>query len=265
MKIPIFQIDAFADKPFAGNPAAVCALESWLPDKVMQAIAAENNLSETAFFVPTVRGFHIRWFTPVSEVALCGHATLATAWCIFNELGYDKDGIVFQSKSGPLSVRRDNGLITLDFPADPPVISVPPQGLIGAFTKKPAECLKAMDYMLVFKDEAVVAEAEPDLELIRKLDLRGVIITAPSEKDDFVCRFFAPKYGIDEDPVTGSAYSQLAPYWAGKTGRKKFTSRQVSARGGKVFCELIGGRVLISGKAVKYMEGTIETGPLKGR
>ncbi len=264
IRLPIFQIDAFTDRPFAGNPAAVCPLESWLPEKVMQAIAAENNLSETAFFVPAGEGFHIRWFTPIKEVSLCGHATLASAWCIFNELGYKKDEIAFQSGAGPLSVRSDNGLIIMDFPANPPRPCEPPQGLLDAFKSAPVECRRAMDYMLVFADEADIRGARPELELIKKLNLRGVIITAPSEKHDFICRFFAPGAGIDEDPVTGSAFTQLAPYWAEKTGRKKFTSRQVSARGGEVISEVRGDRVLIAGRAVKYMEGVITTGKIKG-
>lgn len=262
MRLPIFQIDAFAKEPFTGNPAAVCPLEAWLPDETLQAIATENNLSETAFFVPTATGFHIRWFTPLTEVALCGHATLASAWCIFNELGYKKDEIVFESASGPLTVRSESGLIVMDFPADPPRICEPPKELLAAFKKTPVECARAVDYMLVFTDEAEVADARPDLELLKKLDLRGVIITAPAEKYDFVCRFFAPSVGIDEDPVTGSAFTQLTPYWVDKTNKKKFTARQVSERGGEVLSELKRGRVIISGRAVKYMEGTIETGQL---
>jgi len=264
MKIPIYRIDAFTNRPLSGNPAAVCPLEEWLPDATMQAIASENNLSETAFFTATDDGFHIRWFTPLSEVSLCGHATLASAWCVFNELGYDKDEIIFRSKSGHLRVVQDNDLITLNFPADPPVACEAPHALLEAFKATPVECLKAMDYMLVFADEADVAGAEPDLELLAKLNLRGVIITAPSEKYDFVCRFFAPKIGIDEDPVTGSAFTELTPYWAGKTGKKALRSRQLSARGGEVFCELKGTRVLISGRAVKYSRSMIETEKIKG-
>jgi len=264
MKIPIYRIDAFTNRPLSGNPAAVCPLEEWLPDATMQAIASKNNLSETAFFVATDDGFHIRWFTPLSEVSLCGHATLASAWCVFNELGYDKDEIIFRSESGPLRVIQNNGLITLNFPADPPVACEAPQALSGAFKATPLECLKAMDYMLVFADEADVAGAEPDLELLKKPDLRGVIITAPSEKYDFVCRFFAPKIGIDEDPVTGSAFTELTPYWADKIGKKTLRARQLSARGGEVFCELKGRRILISGRAVKYSKGMIDTEKIKG-
>jgi len=263
MKIPIYRIDAFTDRPLSGNPAAVCPLEEWLSDATMQAIASENNLSETAFFVPEGEGFHIRWFTPLSEVSLCGHATLATAWCIFNELGYDKDEIIFQSESGPLRVVQNNDLITLNFPVDPPVACEAPQALLKAFKATPVECLKAVDYMLVFADEAEVAGAEPDLELFAKLNLRGVIITAPSEEYDFVCRFFAPKIGIDEDPVTGSAFTELTPYWVDKIGKKTLRSRQLSARGGEVLCELKGTRVLISGKAVKYSKGMIDTEKIK--
>ncbi len=264
MKIPFFQINAFTSGPLSGNPAGVCPLEAWLPEKTMQAIAAKINLSETAFFVPTrddwENAFQIRWFTPTSEVSLCGHATLASAWCVFHELGCDKDEIVFQSKSGPLIVTREKDLITLNFPSDPPQICEPPQRLLEAFKKAPVECLKAMDYIMVFEDEDEVAGSRPDLELLKKLNLRGVIITAPSEKYGFVCRFFAPGIGIDEDPVTGSACTELMPYWADRTGKKKILIRQLSAQGGEMLAELRGGRVLISGRAVKYREGRMESG-----
>jgi len=258
--IKIFHIDAFADTPFTGNPAALCPLEAWLPDEVMQDIAKENNLSETAFFVKEDNGFRIRWFTPAVEVTLCGHATLAAAWCIFNESEYDKETITFQSQSGPLIVTRKEDLITLDFPADPPVVCETPQALIEALGDRPIECLKAMDYMAVLSSEAAVAACRPNLELLKKLGLRGVIITALSDKAseyDFVSRFFAPNFGILEDPVTGSAHTQLTPYWAGRLGKKQFTSRQLSPRGGTLYCEVAEDRVHISGKALKYMSGTI--------
>jgi PhzF family phenazine biosynthesis protein len=264
MKIPFFQIDAFARGPLLGNPAGVCPLGAWLPDKVMQDIAAMVNLSETAFFVPSDEGggtdFFIRWFTPSSEVDLCGHATLGAAWCIFNELGYSGEKIVFQSRSGPLAVRRSDDLITLDFPVDPPRPCVPPADLLKAFEgAAPLECLRAADHILVFSDENAVRSATPDLGLLKNLDTRGVIITARSGEKDVICRFFAPRLGIDEDPVTGSAATELSPYWAGKTGRSRLRIRQLSARGGVMLTELKDGRVLIGGRAVKRREGSIDT------
>ncbi len=257
MELSLYQIDAFASKLFEGNPAAVCPLDEWLPDDTMQAIAAENNLSETAFFVPTGSGFHIRWFTPVSEVDLCGHATLASAYVLFDILNCQNDRIEFKSKSGLLAVTRENEWLVMDFPAQPPEPCEVPREIAAAFAASPAECLKSEDYMVVFEREADIKSAAPDFELLKKLDLRGVIITAKSDRYDFVARFFAPQYGIPEDPVTGSAYTQLTPYWASKTGKKKFRAKQLSPRGGELTCELRNDRVLIAGKAIKYMEGKI--------
>ncbi len=258
MKIPLYQIDAFASKLFEGNPAAVCPLDKWLPDEIMQSIAAENNLSETAFFVPRGNGFHIRWFTPANEVDLCGHATLAAAYILFNTLGYKKDKIEFDSKSGILTVTKDNEWLVMDFPAQPPVSCDIPEEIIKAFNIEPIECLKSEDFIVVFEREIDIESAHPDFGQLIKLDLRGVIITAKSSRYDFVARFFAPKYGIPEDPVTGSAYTQLAPYWVSKIGPKRFSVKQMSSRGGELTCELVGDRVLISGRAVKYLEGTIK-------
>ena len=258
MKIPLYQIDAFASKLFEGNPAAVCPLDKWLPDAIMQSIAAENNLSETAFFVPRGNSFHIRWFTPASEVDLCGHATLAAAYILFNTLGYKKDRIEFDSKSGILAVTKDNEWLVMDFPAQPPVSCDIPEEIIKAFNIEPIECLKSEDFIVVFEREIDIESAHPDFGQLIKLDLRGVIITAKSSRYDFVARFFAPKYGIPEDPVTGSAYTQLAPYWVSKIGPKRFSVKQMSSRGGELTCELVGDRVLISGRAVKYLEGTIK-------
>ena len=258
MEISLYQIDAFASDLFAGNPAAVCPLDEWLPDETMQAIAAENNLSETAFFVPKDNGFHIRWFTPVSEVDLCGHATLASAYVLFDILRYPKDKIEFASRSGTLAVTRDGDRFVMDFPAQPPVPCDIPAEIIQAFDATPVECLKSEDYVVVFEREADIESASPDFELLKKLDLRGVTITAKSTRYDFVARFFAPQYGIPEDPVTGSAYTQLAPYWAAKTGLKKFRAKQLSPRGGELICEIADDRVLIAGKAVKFMEGKID-------
>jgi PhzF family phenazine biosynthesis protein len=257
MEIPLYHIDAFASRLFEGNPAAVCPLEKWLPDEIMQSIAKENNLSETAFFVPKGRGFQIRWFTPTSEVDLCGHATLASGYALFHILGYKGDTIAFDSRSGVLIVTKREDRMVMDFPSQPPVLCDTPKEIVQAFEAAPVECLKAEDYVVVFEHERDIESADPDLSQLSKLDLRGVIITAKSTRYDFVARFFAPKYGVPEDPVTGSAYTQLAPYWASKIGSKRFRVKQVSSRGGELTCELVHDRVLISGKAIKYMEGKI--------
>jgi len=258
MKLPIYQIDAFAEKPFEGNPAAVVPLDNWLPEETMQAIAEENNLAETAFFVPTGDGFHIRWFTPRKEVALCGHATLASAFVLFELLGYEGDAIQFDSLSGPLFVTKSGALLTLNFPANVPVKCETPDELVKGLGRTPLECYRNDDYVAVFEDEQAVLAIEPDHRYLEQLDLRGVIVTAPSVAQDFVARFFAPKFGIPEDPVTGSAYTQLCPYWSEKTGKTRFNARQVSARSGLLVCELKGDRVFISGRAIKYLEGSIE-------
>ncbi|MDG6774599.1 PhzF family phenazine biosynthesis protein [Thiomicrorhabdus sp. ZW0627] len=258
MKLPIYQIDAFAEKAFEGNPAAVCPLKEWLPDSVMQSIAEENNLSETAFFVKTQQGFDIRWFTPVAEVDLCGHATLASAYVIFNILEHKEEEIVFNSKSGELKVSRDEELLVMDFPSQEPVECEVPEAIKQAFNSQPIECLKSDDYIVVFGSEDEVSSAKPDIQKLNMLDLRGVIITSTSDRFDFVSRFFAPKYGISEDPVTGSAYTQLVPYWSAVLGRNKHHVKQLSKRGGELFCELAGNRVFIAGKAVQYMAGEIE-------
>ena len=257
MELTLYQIDAFASKVFEGNPAAVCPLDQWLPEAVMQSIANENNLSETAFFVPDGDGFRIRWFTPASEVDLCGHATLASAFVLFNLLGCAKDRVEFASNSGPLIVRRDADRLVMDFPAQPPVACDIPEALEKAFDIAPVACLKSKDYLVVFENEAGVRSVKPDFSQLLRLDLRGVIITAPSAAYDFVARFFAPKLDVPEDPVTGSAYTQLAPYWASKLGARRFHARQVSARGGDLTCEVVGDRVFIAGTAVKYLEGKI--------
>jgi PhzF family phenazine biosynthesis protein len=258
MKLAIYQIDAFAEKLFEGNPAAVVPLDEWLPDVVMQAIAEENNLAETAFFVPSVSGFHIRWFTPNKEVRLCGHATLASAYVLFNILGHKESLLSFESLSGPLLVTRSDELLTLDFPAQPPRTCDIPLLLSKGLGKAPVECFRHNDYLAIFEKEEDVLNITPDQDSLKQLDLRGVIATAPSSEYDFIVRFFAPKFGIPEDSVTGSAYTQLTPYWAHKLGKLQLKAIQVSARGGKVLCELQGDRVLISGGAVKYLEGTIE-------
>ncbi len=258
MKLDLYQIDAFAEQQFEGNPAAVVPLESWLPDSVMQAIAEENNLAETAFFIPVENGFHIRWFTPGQEVKLCGHATLASAYVLFNIMGYQGEELSFESLSGQLLVSKTGSRLTLDFPAQAPEVCSTPESLVTGMGKRPVACLKREDYIAVFENEEDVLSITPNHEALKQLDLRGVIATAPSSEFDFIVRFFAPKCGIPEDPVTGSAYTQLMPYWSDKLSSSKLFAKQVSRRGGKVFCELEGSRVLISGSAVTYMQGSIE-------
>ncbi|MEW5803276.1 MAG: PhzF family phenazine biosynthesis protein [bacterium] len=324
MKIPIYHIDAFSSKAFAGNPAGVCPLESWLDDSLLQAIAYENNLSETAFFVPAEKGYHIRWFSPIAEVDLCGHATLATAFVIFNCLpgsmlqssasspvsgprgisdsasssvsgSTSGNEIIFFSKSGVLKVTRQqdhttmqegggedltqqvqgglqSGLLSMDFPSRTPLPCNAPEDLLEGLQRKPErsagsgpgvpkpeplEVLCSEDYFVVFRSESDIMSLTPDMKKLRKLGLRGVIVTAKGDEADFVSRFFAPRLGIDEDPVTGSAHCALIPYWAEKLGRQNLYARQLSARGGELYCTDRGERVVISGRAVKYMEGTI--------
>ncbi len=254
----MYQVDAFARRTFEGNPAAVVPLDEWLPDTTLQSIAAENNLSETAFFVPQGDHYLLRWFTPATEVDLCGHATLASAFVLFECEGYEGDRIRFESRSGVLSVTRDGDLFVLDFPAQPPRSCAIPDPIREALGAEPIECLQAADLIAVYQDEQFVRNVAPVIERLRSLDCRGIIITAASTDYDFVARFFGPNVGIDEDPVTGSAYTQLVPYWAAKTGRTKFRARQVSNRGGELFCELAGERVLIAGTAVKYLEGVVD-------
>lgn len=258
MELPIYQIDAFADQAFTGNPAAVVPLQQWLPDATMQAIAEENNLAETAFFVSTESGFHIRWFTPKAEVKLCGHATLASAYVLFSCLGYSGENIAFDSLSGVLTVSRSGDLYTLDFPNQMPTPCEAPAALVKGLGKQPSACLANEDYVAVFDTEAELLAIKPDFAQLCELDRRGVIITAPGEASDFVARFFAPKLAVPEDPVTGSAYTHLAPYWAARLGKTQLSAIQRSARTGKLQCEVKGDRVLISGRAVKYLEGQIE-------
>ncbi len=257
MTIPLYQIDAFASRVFEGNPAAICPLEQWPDDETMQKIAMENNLSETAFFVKEKTGYRIRWFTPVSEVDLCGHATLAAAHVLFEHLGYGCEKVTFNSHSGPLHVTRNCRLLTLDFPAEPPLSCAAPQAIVDAFGHMPIEMLKGSDYIAVFEEGTDLTALTPDLSQLRTLDLRGVCITARHDRYDFVSRFFAPNFGIDEDPVTGSAHTQLAPYWAKRLGKNTLFTKQLSPRGGELECELRGDRVLISGRAVTFLQGTI--------
>jgi predicted PhzF superfamily epimerase YddE/YHI9 len=257
MKIRQFQVDAFTTRIFGGNPAAVCPLDAWLEDDLLQAIAAENNLSETAFFVRTKNGFHLRWFTPVVEVDLCGHATLASAHVLFEVLGYPGQTIIFETLSGILTVERKGALLIMDFPAAPPVLCVPPSRLLEGLGQQPIEVLSADDYFVVFDSEDTVRSIKPDFAKLAALDLRGVIVTARGKQVDFVSRFFAPKFGISEDPVTGSAHCTLTPYWSARLGRQVLNARQVSKRGGDIQCELKGNRVALSGHAVTFMEAEI--------
>lgn len=258
MKLSLYQIDAFAEKTFEGNPAAVCPLNEWLPENVLQAIALENNLSETAFFVQEGHGFHIRWFTPLVEVDLCGHATLASAYVLFELLGYKNDNILFQSKSGELKVNRKGEFIELDFPRSELKPVKTPVDLVQALRKEPVEVWKADDYIVVYNDEADIVSMSPNFTMLSQLDCRGICITAPGKYTDFVSRFFAPRCGINEDPVTGSAHCELMPYWVDRLGKNKLSAVQLSKRSGRLQCELVGDRVLIAGKAVKYLEGIIE-------
>lgn len=257
MKLRQYQVDAFASRVFHGNPAAVVPLTSWLSDAVLQAIADENNLSETAFFVPSPKGFNLRWFTPRAEVDLCGHATLATAYVLFEHLGYAGPAITFETRSGDLIVQRQGQLLVMDFPARPPVPCEPPDALLKALSRPPAEVLAADDYVVVFDSEEVIRSMAPDHTRLSLLDLRGVVVTAPGREVDFVSRFFVPKHGIPEDPVTGSSHCELTPYWAQRLGKTDLEARQVSRRGGEILCRLNGDRVMLSGGAVTFMVGEI--------
>lgn len=280
MKLAVYKVDAFADRLFAGNPAAVIPLQQWLPDALMQQIAMENNLSETVFFVPrpgeplintspdplvfdnlvseTPTEYEIRWFTPVDEINLCGHATLASAYVLFNILGHAWDSIVFHGKSGPLLVTRNGEGFTLDFPRwKPEPLAEIPEGLSQALGGAAIVSVhQYRDLLVELKDEAAVQNCQPDLGFMKK-HFGKIIITAQGSSVDFVSRFFAPGLGIDEDPVTGSAHSQLIPYWSEKLGKQKLTARQLSARGGELICEDKGDRVLQSGKVVMFMDGHI--------
>jgi len=258
MKIPIYQIDAFTHEVFSGNPAAVCPLESWLDDATMQSIALENQLSETAFFVPAEDPIRIRWFTPKAEVDLCGHATLASASVYLEVIAPGKSEVVFQSMSGPLIVRREQGLYVMDLPSRPPAPCEVPPALVEALGAHALMWLKSRDYMGVFRSEADVRAIAPDFSALAAFD--KVIVTAPGTDSDFVSRFFAPSVGVNEDPVTGSAHCTLTPYWAKRLGRPRLSARQVSARGGELLCEDRGDRVSVAGRAVRYLEGTISVG-----
>ncbi|MEZ5528514.1 MAG: PhzF family phenazine biosynthesis protein [Porticoccaceae bacterium] len=287
MEIPLYQIDAFADRPFSGNPAAVCPLNQWLPDETLQAIAAENNLSETAFFVPLAghdspnsdnpdsnspendsldkdspAHFQLRWFTPTTEVDLCGHATLATAFALFDLLGFPGEDIRFATRSGTLVVTRASCGLKMDFPALAVApTDMPEQVVGGALGAIPDEAWQGSDLLLVYASQQQIEALTPDFRSLAKLPYRGIIATAPGEECDFVSRFFAPASGIDEDPVTGSAHCVLTPFWAERLGKQVLSASQLSPRGGTLTCELTEERVLLTGNAICYLKGTIHLPP----
>jgi PhzF family phenazine biosynthesis protein len=258
MKLAIYQVDAFTNKVFGGNPAAICPLEEWLDAELMQKIALENNLSETAFFVRKDDFYEIRWFTPTYEIDLCGHATLASAFVIFEVLNLETDKIKFVShKSGELFVEKKDDLLVLDFPSRPVSPADVPDGLIEAIGKQPKEVFKARDYFLVYENEQEILDISPDFTKLLKINAHGFIVTAKGDSSDFVSRFFAPEVGVFEDPVTGSAHCNLIPFWAERLGKNELFARQISARGGELYCELAGDRVKIGGNAVLYLKGEI--------
>lgn len=259
MDIPLYQVDAFTRRVFSGNPAAVCPLEHWLDDATLQAIALENNLSETAYFVPEENGagYHLRWFTPAVEIDLCGHATVASAYVLMNHINPSLTEIRFRSMSGELKVTRNGDLYALDFPSRPPQRVEPPQALIDALGVEPESVWKARDYLAVYQDEQRVRALAPDMTKLTALDSFAVIVSAQGTEVDFVSRFFAPAKGVPEDPVTGSAHCTLIPYWSGVLGKKSMVAHQVSPRGGELFCEDRGDRVTIAGGAALFATGTI--------
>jgi PhzF family phenazine biosynthesis protein len=263
MALALYQVDAFTNRRFAGNPAAVVPLPRWLENHELQAIALENNLAETAFFVRTDEGYHLRWFTPLAEVDLCGHATLASAWVLFQVLGYPELEIRFHTLSGELRVRQAGERLRMDFPATPARPIIVSRDLIKAVGAPPSAVLESRDIVFVYADAATVKGLRPDLGALTELAPFGLIATAPGEGEgpdacDFVSRFFAPAMGVPEDPVTGSAHCTLTPYWAQQTGKQSFFARQVSRRGGEIWCSLHGDRVYLEGQAVLYLRGEIE-------
>jgi len=257
MKIPIYQVDAFTREPFGGNPAAVCPLEAWLDDETLASIAAENNLSETAFLVRRGERYHLRWFTPEVEIDLCGHATLASARVIFDYLDPGLAEARFDTKSGELVVRREGEMLAMDFPARPPARCEPDDNLIPALGVHPEAVLASRDYLVVYRNEGDVKKLRPDMALAATLDRFAIIVTAPGRDCDFVSRFFAPAAGIAEDPVTGSAHCTLAPFWAARLGRAELVGYQASARGGVVRVRVAGERVRLGGQAVTVARGEL--------
>jgi len=259
MQFPIFQVDAFTDKVFGGNPAVVCPLEYWISATVMQSVAMENSVAETAFFVPLDDGYEIRWFTPEIEMDLCGHATLATAHVIARHLNSSQSSLKFHSKSGVLTVTVEKKLLTLNFPSRKPEPSNAPKIILDAFRVGPVEVLKSRDYLLVFENEEIIRQLNPKQGILNQINLDpgGIIVTAQGNEVDFVSRFFTPQASIFEDPVTGSAHCSLIPYWSKRLGKESMLALQLSPRVGKLNCRDLGERVLISGEAVTYLEGNI--------
>ncbi len=263
MRIPIYQVDAFTSKTFGGNPAAVCPLDSWLSDELLQAIAAENNLSETAFIVPQGEDYHLRWFTPALEVDLCGHATLAAAKVVFTKLRTETSEVVFHTRSGPLAVKRDDNKIEMDFPSQPGSPIDTPEGTVAGLAGggTPLQVYRSVHYdLMVYETEEQIRAINPIPEALMLNPQLGVIATAPGSDVDFVSRLFAPRAGILEDPVTGSAHCVAAPYWAERLGKTTLTARQISHRVGELVCRLVGNRVVLVGEGVFYLEGFIEVG-----
>jgi predicted PhzF superfamily epimerase YddE/YHI9 len=258
MKLRLWQVDAFTNRRLTGNPAAVVPLERWLPDDVMLAIAAENNLSETAFFVREPAGWHIRWFTPTMEVELCGHATLASAHVLLHHLEPGREGVTFASRSGPLAVTRAGTRLALDLPAYPSRRVDTPLLLVEALGATPVETWLGVKMMALFEREEQVVALAPDFGKVARIEAFGVIATAPGARSDIASRYFVPQAGVDEDPVTGAAHCQLTPYWARRLGKARLHARQVSKRGGELWCEDRGARVTLEGEAVDYLVGTIE-------
>ncbi|HDS1755838.1 PhzF family phenazine biosynthesis protein [Pseudomonas sp. M5] len=260
MQLEIFQVDAFSAEPFGGNPAAVIALESWLPDDVLQRIAEENNLSETAYFVRNGENFDLRWFTPAVEVELCGHATLASAYVLFEQLGEQAEVLRFNTRSGELRVSRGaDGLLAMDFPAKQPLAVEAPAGLLKALGLSGASAVyQSDDYVVMIDDASLLDPLQPDFVALSAFDVRGIAVTAPGRGYDFVTRWFGPRVGVNEDPVTGSAHTSLAPLWAQRLGKRTLTCEQGGARKGQLHCEVPGnGRVIISGRAALYLRGTV--------
>lgn len=258
MKLRMWQVDAFTSQVFTGNPAAVVPLDAWLPDDTLLRIAAENNLSETAFLVREPEGYRLRWFTPTIEVALCGHATLATSYVLFRHLEPSLERVVYQSKSGPLTVERDGDRFVLDFPEYRQEPIEPSSELIAAIGSRPLETYLGTKLMAVLADETAVRAARPDIAKVAMLPGFGLILTAPGDHSDLASRYFVPQAGVAEDPATGAAHCQLAPYWAARLGRNLLHARQVSARGGELWLEHRAPRVRLAGHAVQYLEGTIQ-------
>ena len=261
MTIDIYQIDAFTNTLFGGNPAAVCPLKEWLPDTTLLNIAKENNLAETAYFIHKYDNvFHLRWFTPEIEIDLCGHATLASAFVIFNCLDYEFERVIFETISGELIVSRSDGLLEMDFPSRPPQVSELPDIIKKSLSKQPNQVYKARDFMLLYDSERDIANLKVSASILEQIDISpgGIIVTAKGDSSDFVSRFFTPGAAVFEDPVTGSAHCTLVPFWAERLNKIEFRAFQISERKGELFCRLVEDRVFMKGNAVKYLQGTIE-------